>query len=274
MNVSPSFLTRLRSAVVPHSVSSWAARRSKHATQFIECNSWIEAQSASAGYADLEILNRVESATRSVIACEAAFERDGVLFHEQEFRLPVINALRAAHGRDSFLRVIDFGGALGSAYWQHRSLLTPINTTWAVVEQTHFVERGRALPTSEVTFYADLQTAIDEIEPNVILLSSVLQYLPDPIDTVQGLLSASNADIIVDRTPMHVGPTNIPTVQKVPAHIYPGSYPAWIISQPQLTSHFPPNVSLNWFAGIEPDGQTRQGTPFQWKGFAAQRGSQ
>jgi len=272
VTVSPNFFTKLRTALVPTAVSNWAARRSRFATQFIECATWNEAVIGSAGYTDLEILDRVDSATRSVIARDAAFERDGVLFHEQEYRLPIADALQAAHARDSFLRVIDFGGALGSVYWQHRSLLAPINATWVVVEQPHFVERGRALPTSEISFLTDIHTAIDTINPNVILLSSVLQYLPDPIATLQRLIETTGADIVIDRTPMHEGPENIPTIQKVPPHIYPGSYPAWIISQSQLTHCFPPAASLTWFSGIEPAGQTRKGTVFHWKGVATHRG--
>ena len=271
MNAPRGFIRRLRSAAVPSSISSWAARRSKFAVQFDERSSWSEAVEQSSGYSDHEIISRVESATQSVLAGEGAFERDGVLFHQQEYRLPIADALNAIRERDSFLRVVDFGGALGSVYWQHRQLLAPLDTTWAVVEQPHFVDRGNALPTAEVTFFTDLHAALETVEPNVVLFSSVLQYLPDPMATLRDLLRISAADLILDRTPMHAGSRNIPTIQKVPEHIYPGSYPAWIISQSQLTDLLSPLGSLTWFPGIEPAGQTRQGTHFQWQGAIAHR---
>jgi putative methyltransferase (TIGR04325 family) len=270
MSTSPNFFSRLRTALVPAKVSSWAARRSRYTTQFIECASWEQAVGDSTGYTNSEILDRVDAATRAVISGEVLFELDGVLFHESEYRTPVADALLAAQSRDGYLRVIDFGGALGSLFWQHRPLLAPFDPTWAIVEQDNFVMRGRELPTTDVSFHHDLDAALELVQPNVILLSSVLQYLPDPLEIVRKLGQISEvgrADVVIDRTPMHVGECNIPTVQKVPEHIYRGSYAAWIISRSELEACFPSSHSLTWFPGIEPAGLTRQGTPFEWMGL-------
>ena len=251
---------------MPPAVSAWAASRSKHATQFTEFASWDQAVAESTGYTDSTILDRVDAATRQVIAGHAAYERDGFLFSEPDYRWPLATALLRAHARDGYLRVVDFGGSLGSAYWQHRNLLPTSGVEWTVVEQPHFVERGKALPTSAISFSDNLSAAL-VAQPTVVILSSVLQYMADPLQVIDQVVDSSPGSVVIDRTPMHGGPTNIPTIQRVPPHIYSGSYPAWILSRSQLAHRLEPRGSAIWFPGIEPDGRTRQGTPFQWQGL-------
>lgn len=270
---SRRFLEQAREALVPPAFSAWAARRSKYHTKFTEVATWDQAVRESTGYNDSAILDRIDSATRSVIAGEALFERDGFLFNEPEYRWPVVTALLQAYSRDGYLRVVDLGGALGSVYWQHRRLLPKSGVTWSVVEQPSFVERGQNLPTSEITFRSDLAPSIASVKPNVVVLSSVLQYLKDPLQVIFEVLESSPADLVIDRTPLHAGDRNIPTVQQVPSHIYSGSYPAWIISRPELSNRLTPHASVTWFSGIEPDGRTNQGTTFQWQGLLALRNS-
>jgi len=268
MTDKKSPLGKARQSLVPPAISEWAARRGKYVTQFSEVKSWDQATENSVGYADSGILERVDAATREVIAGNAIYERDGFLFRDQEYRWPLATALLFTYARDSYLKVVDFGGSLGSAYWQHRNLLPADKVTWTVVEQPHFVERGTDLPTSEISFTVDLNAALAE-KPNVVLLSSVLQYVPDPMSLIDQVVESAPATLLIDRSPMHAGASNIPTVQHVPSHIYTGSYPAWIISRSQLADRLKPRGSVVWFPGIEPNGRTRQGTQFEWQGLWA-----
>lgn len=266
MSDKTSLMSRARGALVPPAVSAWAASRSKHATQFTEVASWDQAVAESTGYTHSTILDRVDAATRQVIAGHAAYERDGFLFSEPDYRWQLATALLRAHARDGYLRVVDFGGSLGSVYWQHRNLLPTSGVEWTVVEQPHFVERGKALPTTAISFSDNLSAAL-AAQPNVVILSSVLQYMADPLQVIDQVVDSSPGSVVIDRTPMHGGLTNIPTIQRVPPHIYSGSYPAWILSQSQLAHRLEPRGKAIWFPGIEPDGRTRQGTPFQWQGL-------
>ena len=260
---------KLRVALVPPVLSNWAVQHSKYATKFRQVDTWSQAVSGSSGYSDPEIILRVDSATRLVIAGKAAFERDGFLFTEPDTRWPILAGLLQAHARDGHLRVVDYGGALGSVYWQHRAHFTGLNIVWGVVEQESFVQCGKNLPTSEIGFFTDLDLAVSTIAPNVILFSSVLQYLVDPFALLSKVIQETQAVIIIDRTPTSTSPTNIPVIQRVPAHIYSGSYPAWIISQSELDSRLAPRDSQIVFDGIEPSTRTDKGLLVNWQGRLA-----
>ena len=94
-------------------------------------------------------------------------------------------ALRA-NGR---LSVVDFGGALGSHFFQNRSLLKDVRElNWTVVEQPRFVQAGQEyLRDNVLNFSSSLDQAIAEGKPDVLLMSSVLPYLPDPLELLRGL---------------------------------------------------------------------------------------
>jgi putative methyltransferase (TIGR04325 family) len=76
---------------------------------------------------------------------ECAYERDGVVFEEVQLSFPVLAGLLRASAADAGrLAVIDFGGALGSSYYQCRKFLSLLpDLAWAVVEQENFVRCGR-----------------------------------------------------------------------------------------------------------------------------------
>jgi len=113
---------RLLKPVVPGSARRWLRHffgwrwlRGNYAT-------WAEAKAASGGYDDPAILDRVRNATRAVRDGRAAWERDGTLFEKPWAHEPLLNALRhIAAAEGGKLDIVDFGGALGSTWWQHRA---------------------------------------------------------------------------------------------------------------------------------------------------------
>lgn len=194
---------------------------------------WAEADARSSGYDAPAILERVAAATRAVVAGRAAFERDSITFAEPapDRRLvELLNGLPVAGGP---LRVLDFGGALGSSYHQHRAFLTaPTGVVWNIVEQEHYVARGRAeFQTGELRFHRTIAAAGADGPPQVVLLASVLQYLPAPWKVLAEAADLPAAAWIVTRTPFHGGAADLPVVQHVPATIYPASYPAWLLAE-------------------------------------------
>ena len=263
---------RWRSWLVPAGVSDWANQRSRHRTQFDDTfPSWENAATQGSGYGAGEILTRVQSSTAAVLSGEAAFERDGVVFTAPQYRWPVLAGLLEVAAREGELRVLDFGGSLGSLYWQHREFLSGGKVSWSVIEQPAFVAVGNSLNQDCVDFFPNVTQYLESMSPNVILLSSVLQYLPNAEQTLQELLATPANCLIIDRTPMSDLHANIAALQVVPKHIYSSSYPSWIFSRPWLRDQLAGWEIVSEFAGIEPEGNTKKGVHFSWDGLIARR---
>ncbi|MEO7336677.1 MAG: methyltransferase, TIGR04325 family [Caldimonas sp.] len=235
---------------------------------------WDEAVRLSTGYADGDILERVLAATRAVVSGQAAFERDSVLFDAPELPFPLLAALlRAAVIERGDLTVVDFGGALGSTYRQCRDFLDGLSRLrWHVVEQSAFAQAGREFATDELRFFAALDELPALSNGAVIVASSVLQYLADPLDTLRRFAAMSARHLVIDRTPMHRGATDRLCIQQVPSHIYRASYPCWIFSQEALLERLAPHWRVVAdHPCAEGASQTEQGSPFEFRGLVLER---
>jgi len=178
----------------------------------------------------------VRNATLAVKRGEAVYERDGVVFDEIEYSWPALSALLWVASRNQGkLHVLDFGGALGSSYFQNRRFLSGItNLRWNVVEQPHFVAVGnQEVADGRLRFFGSIDDCLKEERPSVMLLSSALQYLESPHNFLRDV-RGKFPFIIVDLTPVHTHDRDRLTVQKVPAHIYPASYRCWVFSEKKL----------------------------------------
>lgn len=245
--------------------------RAKYLSVFDDrCGSFAAAQAQAIGFHNSHINANAVGAAKAVIEGRGAFERDGVLFDEPEPRVPVVSALANLRTGGGVLRVLDIGGGLGSSYWQNRDAAGVPDLDWTVVERDELVELAKSLPTHPVKYRSDLQSALKE-SWDAIVLSSVLQYLPDPKATLQMVTSSDCRAIIVDRTPMHAGAKDIACLQKTPAHIYPGSYAAWILSRSRLEDAFQGWKIIDRFPGIEPNMCSVKGVRFEWRGCVAER---
>ena len=129
--------------------------------------SWAAARSACSGYDDAGILVRILAATKAVRAGQSAYDRDGVLFPVSKSENGLIAALRTVAGaRGGRLRVLDFGGSLGTTYWRHRAELANLRElSWDIVEQRSFVTVGRAnFDDTLLRFFETVDAAV--IHPN------------------------------------------------------------------------------------------------------------
>ena len=109
-------------------------------------DSWESASKKSSGYDAQEITSQLVQATKKVQDGEFAYERDGVLFQEIQYSWPVLTALLATPRKGPALRVLDWGGSLGSTYRQNREILefAGIELEWVFVEQSHLVSIGES----------------------------------------------------------------------------------------------------------------------------------
>jgi putative methyltransferase (TIGR04325 family) len=209
--------------------------------------SWYEAADCSSGYASEKILEKVLAATLKVKRGEAVFERDSVLFDEIQYSWPVTAGLMWAAARDhGQLSVLDFGGSLGSSYYQNQKFLDGLqNVRWSVVEQPHFVEAGRQfIQDEQLVFYSTIAECVAAEKLNVVLLSSVLQYLEKPYAILNELVRSGVDIILIDRTSFYNGEEDLIAVQKVAEAIYPASYPLWVFSKKKFISHLSKTFSL------------------------------
>lgn len=198
---------------------------------------WSAAKRASVGYGAEEIAERALRAALKVKEGEAAYERDTVLFSSAEYSFPVVTGLLlAALAEERHLRVLDFGGAFGSSYFQNRGLLQQLEELrWGIVEQESFVARGREhIADNTLRFYSSIEGCLNDMQPNFILLSSVLNYLPEPLTLLNQLAGLGARFICLDRTLVALQGRSRLTVQIVPPEIYEASYPCWILREEEL----------------------------------------
>lgn len=200
---------------------------------------WADARAASGGYDDSAILEKAIEAARAVRDGHAAWERDTVLFSEPEVHWPLLASLLRAAAADGRLDLVDFGGAFGSIWWQHRRWLEGIETRWHVVEQTPFVAAGRReFEVGPLCFHENLDACCVSGRPSTILLSSVLPYLESPHAFLTDVASRGFRHIIIDRTGFVQRGSDRLTIQRVPSSIYEASYPSWLFNRAGLLRPF------------------------------------
>jgi putative methyltransferase (TIGR04325 family) len=202
--------------------------------------SWESALADCAGYDSEIILEKTKTALLKIKNGKAVYERDSVLFDEIQYTWPLLAGLMwsTAHS-DGRLNVLDFGGSLGSTYFQNRAFLAGLREVrWNIIEQAQQIEVGKKFfEDDHLKFYTTIADCLAATQPQVILLGSVLQYLPDPFTILEQLLDLPCEHLIIDRTPFWDGATDRLCVQHVPVEIYPASYPSWIFSTQGFNSH-------------------------------------
>jgi putative methyltransferase (TIGR04325 family) len=222
--------------------------------------SWDAANLHASGYEAEEILRRVATATRKVVAGEAVYERDSVLFDHVEYAWPLLASLLQVALESKSLRVIDFGGSLGSTWWQNRRYLErlDIQLAWRVVEQEHFVAVGsREFSSRVLSFHRTISDA-SEGGADVVLCSSSLCYVRDPIALMDEIDAAPCRYLIIDRLPMVPGDRDRIALQKVTRPIYDASYPVRIFAENNLLGKILGRWRLieRWICDLQPDPNT------------------
>ena len=230
---------------------------------------WDEALSDSEGYDAPGIIERVAAAAWKVQRGEAAFERDTITFDSPDYAWPVLAGLLWISARRGRLDLVDFGGALGSTYHQHRRFLASLpEVCWSVVEQPHFVEEGRKhFQDDRLRFYASLEACRLERAPDTVLLASVLPYLRDPYALIDEIIASGCSFLILDRTTFNVEARDRLTVQTVPERFYRASYPCWFFDERRLKERLATGFELV----AEFENPERTNIPSYFKGMIFER---
>lgn len=210
--------------------------------------SWPEAARLCTGYDEPSILEKTRAALLKVKRGEAVYERDSVLFERIEYSYPLLAyLLYVATKHDGRLRVLDFGGSLGSSYFQNRGPLSHLHElAWGVVEQPAHVAVGRRdFEDGRLRFFDSPQACLEALRPQVLLLSSVLQYLERPLDWLRAAEGWQLPYIIIDRAPLVRDRPSRLTIQTVPPSIYRARYPCWILNESELLDSLRPAYRIS-----------------------------
>ena len=219
-------------------------------------STWEDAKKYTSGYESLDILEKCKIALLKVKNGEAEYERDSVLFDKKEYSWPLLSALLwIASKNGNKLRVLDYGGSLGTTYYQNKKYFDHLEEfTWTIVEQKRFVECGKELfEDDHLKFSYNIDESIKN-KPSVIILSSVLQYMEQPYNLLKKIFNINIKYIIIDLTGFINDPDRI-VIQRVPDNIYKASYPVWFFNEDKFISYFCEKYNLvdsfNGFVGKE-----------------------
>ncbi len=204
---------------------------------------WKDAVNNSSGYDSPVIFDKVKNSAMKVKQGLAASERDGVAFDTKQSSWPVVAMLLLSSSlNDNHLNVLDFGGSLGSSYFQNIEFIKHLKELhWAIVEQNNIYEYGKQnFEDGKLSFYKSLEDALNKTKPQVILFGSSIQYIEKPYELLEKVARNDFEMIAFDRTPFFNGKEAL-TVQKVPPRIYDASYPAWILDIDKFKEFFKKN---------------------------------
>jgi putative methyltransferase (TIGR04325 family) len=228
-------------AGLPPLLTSWVGRLVSPTIRFAgPYPSWDAASARSSGYSAKAVL---ETAARQTLEQRAqAWLGGGELFQGRlRHSWPVLaGLLRAAVEAAGRLSVLDFGGGLGALHFVLRPFLGGVQRLrWSVVEQPHFVARGREQFEDDVLrFHGSPEECLAAESPNVLVLAGVLQYLPDPGAQLDRLLALRIPHVIVDRAMLLEGNDDVLAVQELPRSLGGTSYPCWFFGGERFATRF------------------------------------
>ncbi|MEO6304854.1 MAG: methyltransferase, TIGR04325 family [Bacteroidia bacterium] len=209
--------------------------------------SWHEANKISTGYDSETILEKCKNALLKVKNGEAVYERDSVLFNEVQLSHGLLNYLKqTATENNNKLCVLDFGGSLGSSYYQNKNYLNDLTElNWCIVEQPNFVQCGKDFFEDEnLKFYLTIEDCLKAHKPDIILLSSVIQYIEKPFELIQQILKLKVKYLIFDRLALSNENKDILTIQSVSDNYYESKLCHWFFSEDHFVSLFKKNYEL------------------------------
>ncbi|ANV98024.1 hypothetical protein BBW65_04055 [Helicobacter enhydrae] len=203
--------------------------------------SWQEAQTNAIGYDPNMFIHQLVQSAKIARDDEEKVERDSLIFNRSEvtYPYPLLSNLFAfcTHTQAQSLFILDLGGSLGSLYYQNRKFLSLLpKFTWNILEQEQIIQIGKKEFQNHTLFfhssYQEAGTRLKASDTKILVLSSVLQYLEKPFETLKPILEYFDFDcILVDRTPFSTNHQARIAIQKVPKRIYHSSYPCHLFSK-------------------------------------------
>ena len=191
---------------------------------------WNEALKNSTGYNSNLIFDKTINSFKKVIEKKAKYERDSFLFYKDNPDKFLISLIKRLYKKKK-INICDFGGSLGSLYYQNIKYLNKKRFTWNIVEQKKYVSYAKKnnLINDNLKFFYRIDDVFKK-KIDLVIISSVLQYLKFPEKIINKIAKNKIKNLIILRTPLHTEDDKI-MIQIVPKNIYPASYPIRIFNR-------------------------------------------
>lgn len=224
-------------------------------SNFVDYKSWDDASKESGSYSSSSIISRVTKSSKLVFDGKEAYERDSVIFNEIQYSYPLLACLLFCSANCKSLRVLDFGGALGTTFQQNRKFLTELKNgcEWRIVEQKKFVEIGKKLFTNKfISFHYDIKKAAQN-GLDVIVFSGSLSYVKNPNFFIAEAIATKAPYIIIDKLQVISGEINTFGSEFIP--FYSTSVPIQFFSHNNLLKIFSKDYNLieEWVSDLQPN---------------------
>lgn len=233
--------------------------------------SFSEAQQKATGYDAQPILEKIISTTKKVRDKEIAYERDGIEYDTVKMNFNLLNSLLLVASRNNGnLNVLDFGGSLGTTYFQNLPFLDGLNSlTWNIVEQPNYVVAGKEhFETDQLRFYENIASCMKEQKPNIIIFCGVLQYIDDTYELLHTVKESGIPYLLLDFVGYSGRDTDRITVQHVPPVFYgvDASYACRFFAKEKINRWLAQYYSMQYEFISEPDTYYIELAPFQYEG--------
>lgn len=199
---------------------------------------WKNANQDSTGYRNQKILNKIIKNTIISSNNDKFYERDGELLSDNNYPKEIIKFINLNYKKK--LKLIDFGGSLGSFFFQNRSKIKAKLIEWIIYEQEYLVNAGlKNIKHKNIHFIKNIKK-LKKFKPDIVLFSSVLEYLEKPKKHINEMLKIKSIKyIIIDRLIVSNDNKDKIFIQKNPKKYFNMSYPCRIFSKN--------NFLLNYF---------------------------
>jgi putative methyltransferase (TIGR04325 family) len=228
----PPSIVRVANELLPPVVlRMWRRIRRPRVGFFGSYGTYDEAAAAAggAGYSDAAMVDAIVHAQRERNAAPGPLEWEDRWL---QLQLGLSHALASAANGE--LRVLDFGGAAGTHYfdvvrWRERTGWPHSGLRWHVCETAAMVAAAEpALGGEELTFHASLDE-LDNGAYDLIYVSGSLQYVPDSGATWDRLAALPHSWLVLNRTPFIPANGDLFAVQRIVAPdgrrtAYPGRF--------------------------------------------------
>ena len=208
---------------------------------------WAEAKIKSSGYDSDSIINNIVKSLQASQCRPDIIERDGELVKSSEISWQLLSfILYIAATKNQEIAIVDFGGGLGSTYFQFKKYLKVIKRLkWNIIEQENFVDAGKqSFQNDDLKFYNSFKDfSNNNDKPDLVIFSSVIQYLEDPYSTLLETIKLGPKFLLFDRTTLYQGDSCI-MLQENNFTSPKTSYPCWIINKDEIISYLKPHYRL------------------------------
>lgn len=233
-------------------------------------SSWEKAVASSDGWETSSLTDKTLEMALKVRDGLIEFEQDTVPRKKIVYSAPILAFIALVLSRhENKLDIVDFGGSLGTNYFQNRKVLRRLEKTqltWNIVERPGLAELGsKHFAGPELMFYPSIEAAMKGNPPgrDSFLFSGSLQYLDDPLALLDKVVGLGAKIIAFDRLLVSPSENHEAYIQHLdPKIYYQTTFPVWCFSRErfikhltskgfELVEHFTPNPDVHFdFCGM------------------------